>query len=465
MRPAASHPYTIYEYALSGSRTILAVVPVICTFWVECFIAICLPVVRAVFRIAFRPHALIATIHSVFAMNRETIKTYRHVRDVPQLTEEEVQRLAPVEAEYAFRANSYYLGLIDWTNPDDPLRRLVIPSAEELCQQGHLDASREADYTVARGLQHKYRDTVLMLVTETCDSYCRYCFRKRLTMRRNDEGTIDPEEALEYIRNHTEIRNVLLTGGDPLILATNKLERIFNALNKMSHVRAIRVGTKVVSFRPQRISQDRALLKMFQRYSTPDRRIYIMAHFSHPNELSMEAHEAIRLLKKSGCEIMNQCPIIRGVNDNAESLERLLTELMAMGVHPYYLFIGRPTLGNRTFAVPITQAWSILQEAVRPLPGLARTVRLAMSHHSGKLEVTGVDRDFIHLYYHRAADPANHGRHLICERDDLAIWFDDLTEVVPRSRVDRRRDIFRPRTWRSLQRFEFPRGSETGREN
>ncbi len=365
-------------------------------------------------------------------MNSRPIRTYRHVRDVPQLSEAEVERLSAVEAKYAFRANSYYLNLIDWDNPEDPLRRLILPTMSELNMEGDLDASRETDYTVARGLQHKYSDTALMLVAETCDSYCRYCFRKRLTMRRSDEIAVDPTEALTYIREHQEVRNVLLTGGDPLTLATGKLERILAALSEMEHLKGIRIGSKILAFRPQRVLDDPSLLEMLRRHSRPDRRLYLIAHFTHPHELTVEAREAVRLVKQAGCEIMNQTPLIRGVNDRSDILQELLLQLTAAGVHPYYLFVGRPTRGNRTFLVPIVEAWQILMEASNGLPGLARTVRLAMSHHTGKLEITGVDHDFIYLRYHRAADPHNRGRHLVCQRDDRAVWLDELHEVHPR---------------------------------
>ncbi|MFH0883220.1 MAG: KamA family radical SAM protein [bacterium] len=397
----------------------------------------------------------------------QPIRTYRHVRDVPQLTDAEVRKLSVIEEKFAFRANSYYLSLIDWNDPNDPLRKLVIPTMSELNQEGDLDASREADYTVARGLQHKYSDTALMLVAETCDSYCRYCFRKRLTMRRSDEIAMDPTDALAYIREHGEIQNVLLTGGDPLTLATGRLKRILAELSEMEHVRAVRIGTRIPAFRPQRILDDPALIDLLRNYSHPDRRIYIMAHFSHPRELTTKARRAIRQIKETGCEIMNQCPIIRGVNDNGTVLHELFMNLMASGVHPYYLFINRPTRGNQSFSLPIVEVWRILMEAIHSLPGLASTVRLVLSHHTGKLEVTGVDHDFIHLRYHRAAHPINHGRHLICQRNDLAVWFDELQEVHPHPSHRDRHDPTRTLMTRIPMRLDRPfhHTKQNSREN
>ena len=406
---------------------------------------------------------MIWRLHVDFA----TIRTYRHVRDVPQLSKEEAEDLSAVEEHYAFRTNSYYLNLIDWSDTEDPLRRLVIPNRSELNVTGDLDASQEANYTVARGLQHKYSDTALMLVAETCDSYCRYCFRKRLTMRKSNEVAVDPSEALTYIRDHREIRNVLLTGGDPLTLATNKLARILDALAEMDHLRAIRIGSKVPAFRPQRILEDPKLIELLAKHSRSGQQIYIMAHFTHPRELTAEAKQAIGLVRKTGCEVMNQCPIIRGINDSASLLHELYLELMSVGARPYYLFINRPTKGNSTFAVPIVEAWRILSVAMENLPGLASTVRLVMSHHTGKMEITGVDHDFIHLRYHRAAHRVDHRRHLICQRNDRAVWFDELLEVHPQWIHRERQEQGRSLAVRIPLRLDRPmhRGDPNSREN
>lgn len=352
---------------------------------------------------------------------------YRHLKDVPQLTDEEVQALSNVETEYAFRVNDYYLGLVDWDNPEDPLRKLVIPQVAELDDWGELDASREADYTVARGTQHKYPHTALLLVAETCDSYCRYCFRKRLTMRKSDEIAVDVREGIEYIAAHPEITNVLLTGGDPMTLATGRLEKIIGSLREIEHVNIIRIGTKVLAFNPFRFLEDQRLLEMLDRYSTPEKRIYIMSHFSHPREITEPAVKAVNELLTRGVIITNQCPLIHGVNDDSDTLARLYRKLSSIGVPPYYLFQGRPTRGNAIFEVPIVQAWKMFQEALTQVSGLGRRARLAMSHHTGKIEIMGVDERHIFLRYHRAADPADNGRILVCERDDLAVWLDDLT--------------------------------------
>ena len=140
--------------------------------------------------------------------------------------------------------------------------------------------------TVTRGVQHKYTDTVLLLCSEVCGAYCRYCFRKRLFMDENDEVTTDVSEGLRYIADHPEVTNVLLTGGDPLLMSTRRLVEIFEALRAIPHVRIIRLGSKMPAFDPYRVLDDPKLQAAFRTYSTPQQRIYLMAHFDHPRELT-----------------------------------------------------------------------------------------------------------------------------------------------------------------------------------
>ena len=153
------------------------------------------------------------------------VRYITNIDKLTQLSEEDRAKLKKVAEAYAFRANDYYLGLINWVDPADPIRQLIIPRVEELGDWGQLDASNEAANTVARGVQHKYPDTVLLLCNEVCGAYCRYCFRKRLFMNDNDEATHDVSDGIRYIAEHPEVTNVLLTGGDPLLMSTRRLDR------------------------------------------------------------------------------------------------------------------------------------------------------------------------------------------------------------------------------------------------
>lgn len=356
----------------------------------------------------------------------------RYVRDVSRLEKvpphmrEVMQRVAQ---RYVFRANNYYLDLIDWSDPDDPIRRLVVPDERELLDWGQLDASNEQAVTVARGVQHKYPRTVLLLVNEICGAYCRYCFRKRLFIDGNDETSLDISDGLAYIRSHPEVTNVLLTGGDPLIMSTRRILEIIGQLREIEHVQIIRIGSKMPAFNPWRILDDPGLLEGLARFSTPEKRVYLMAHFDHPRELTEAAMKGIDALVHAGVICVNQCPIIGGINDDPDVLAELFRKLSFIGCPQYYLFQGRPTAGNEPYEIPIVKGYFTFEAAKRRVSGLAKRVRFAMSHATGKIEIVGVDDSHIYLRYHRAKYPVDEGRFMVFHRDDEAYWLDQLVPV------------------------------------
>ena len=368
---------------------------------------------------------------STAAGGAKRVKYVRKLDKIEQLSAEERDRLAPVTDRYVFRANDYYLGLIDWDDPADPIRQLIIPREEELTEWGKLDASNEEAVTVARGVQHKYTDTVLLLCNEVCGAYCRYCFRKRLFMDENDEATNDVSEGLRYIAEHPEVTNVLLTGGDPLLMSTRRLVEIFEALRAIPHVQIIRLGSKMPAFDPYRVLRDPDLQAAFRKYSTPTKRIYLMAHFDHPRELTDLAVEGIDTCIRNGVICVNQCPLIRGINDDPRVLAEMYAKLSHIGCPPYYLFQGRPTAGNEPYEVPLVQGWSIFQQALTRGSGLARRARYCMSHETGKVEVLGIDDEHVYLRYHQAKFPGDLGRFFVRRRNDQAYWLDQL-EVLDR---------------------------------
>lgn len=348
---------------------------------------------------------------------------------VPELTESERRQLGPVSEKFVFRTNEYYQSLIDWDDPGDPIRRIIMPQAAELQDWGRLDASDEARYTVVLGLEHKYSDTALLLVNDVCGGYCRFCFRKRLFMNDNDETVRDVTEGLKYIAAHKEITNVLLTGGDPLILSTRKLEGIIKRVREIDHVHIIRIGTKMPAFNPYRILDDPALPEMIRRYTSVDRKIYIMAHFNHPRELTRVALEGLNVLREAGAILVNQTPMIKGVNDDARVLTDLFRKLSFTGVPPYYVFQCRPTLGNRSYAVPLEAAFEIFERARSRCSGLAKRARFVMSHASGKIEMVGISESRVFFRYHRAADPGRSQRMMVYPRNPRAYWFDHYLKV------------------------------------
>ncbi len=356
---------------------------------------------------------------------RRRVHYVTQIRQVDGLSAAEQERLLPVAEKFAFRTNDYFLSLIDWDDPDDPIRRTVIPDVEELAEFGTSDASDEAAYTVVNGLEHKYHDTALVLVNRVCGSYCRYCFRKRLFAPSSEEVASDFTEPLAYIAAHPEINNVLLSGGDPLTLSTRRLEELIHRLREIDHVRIIRIGTKMPAFNPFRILDDPPLVEMLARNSSRERKIFLVAHFNHPRELTDVALQGLECVQKAGIATVSQTPIIHGINDDPEVIARLLSRLSYNGVPPYYLFICRPTAGNRAFVVPVEECLGLFERARRELSGLAKQVRLCMSHRTGKIEVVGRVGDRIAFRYHRAVHEADRDRILLVESRPEAYWLDD----------------------------------------
>lgn len=357
----------------------------------------------------------------------------RHLTNVEQidrLSGDEKSVLADVAQRFVFRSNDYYLSLIDWDDPNDPIRRAIVPDPQELDGGGRLDPSNETAYTIMPGLEHKYNYTVLLLVSDVCEGICRYCFRKRVFMGSQTERLRDIPAAMKYIQGQKQVTNVLLTGGDPLALKTAKLADIIGQLREIEHVQIVRIGSRMPAFNPHRIIHDPGLLEMIRRYSTAHKKIYIMTHFIHPRELTDAAVEAITLLQKAGAITANQAPLLRGINDDPEVLAELLRKLSFVGNAPYYIFQCRPAVGNRMYTVPIEEGYEIVEQAKARVSGLAKRVRYAMSHSSGKIEILGKTAGRVYLKYHRAADDNDNGRILAFQSNPDARWLDDYEEAA-----------------------------------
>jgi len=356
---------------------------------------------------------------------------------VPGLSIEEKKELQEVVKKFEFRTNDYYLSLIDWEDADDPIRRISIPSLAELEVWGKLDASNEKKYIKVRGLEHKYKDTVVILTTNVCAMYCRFCFRKRLFINKGEEIALDISQDLEYVRNHPEVNNVLLTGGDPLILSTSKLEKILKELSEIPHVKIVRIGSKIPASNPYRILEDKHLLDIFNWFnSSTGKKLYLMTHFNHPKEITDVSKKAIFEVQKTGTITYNQTPILKGINDNADTIKTLIEELSFIGVVPYYLFQCRPVVGNKMFSTPIEDTIDIVEKARSQVSGLAAKVRYVMSHESGKIEILGKTEEHIFFRYHRAAEEENAGKFMVFKRNPEAHWFDDYTELVAEYKVN-----------------------------
>ncbi|MCK9579938.1 MAG: KamA family radical SAM protein [Methanoregula sp.] len=369
-------------------------------------------------------------------MNPKYITSISELDNLVGLAPKEREMMETVTDLFPFRSNEYYLSLIDWKDRHDPIRKIVIPDSRELTTGGSADPSCEKDYTKQPGLQHKYDQTGLLLLTDVCGGICRFCFRKRLFMSCEREAVKDVADNIEYIRKHTEITNVLLTGGDPLTLETRRLEAILRELREIPHVNIIRIGSKMLAYNPYRIINDPDLLTTLSRYSTPEKRIYLMAHFNHPRELTPVSIQAAEALRHAGVVVVNQTPILNGINNNPETLTALFRKVSFAGISPYYVFQCRPTTGNQIFQVPVEQSYEIIQKSWQTCSGLAKRARFIMSHATGKIEVVGKTTKHVFMRYHQAADSVNIGKFMVFRANPVARWFDDydkaLTDFEPK---------------------------------
>jgi len=357
--------------------------------------------------------------------------TVEQLKQHIDLDAEEAKRVEKIAAIHPMRVSEYYLSLIDKSDGNDPIRKMSIPWVEELDESGDYDTSGESENTKIPGLQHKYEQTALVLTTNECATYCRFCFRKRLVGLPNREVVQDFGECVRYIRSHPEINNVLLSGGDPLTLPTSRIKVFLESLSDIPHLEFIRIGTRVPATFPDRILGDEALLNLLTRHSVKRRRIYVVAHFNHPREITEKSAGAVDALLRSNVVVNNQTVLLKGVNDNPNTLARLQSRLAGIGVTPYYVFQCRPVKRvKRHFQVPLYEGHEIVEGAKQLLSGPAKRFRYVMSHKTGKIEIVGVMGDEIYLRYHQAKDPRNAGRFFKRKLNETAGWLDELGQFT-----------------------------------
>ncbi|MEO2083465.1 MAG: KamA family radical SAM protein [Desulfurobacteriaceae bacterium] len=351
-----------------------------------------------------------------------------------EISGEEKKNLKKVIEKHPMFIPDYYASLINWSDPNDPVKQIIFPSLDELDLSGSYDTSGEKENTVLTGLQHKYRETALLLVTNRCAGYCRHCFRKRMVGIPTNETVKLFDRAVEYIKEHPEITNVLISGGDPLVLPTDVIEYFLSELSKIEHLKFIRFGSRVPVFYPMRIYEDSKLLEVFSRYSRPERRVYLVTHFNHPREVTPEARKAVDSLIRSGVPVSNQTVLLKGVNDDPDVLATLMKEITSAGVIPYYVFQCRPVKRVKThFQVSLKRGYEIVEGAKQRLDGHAKRFRYIMSHKTGKIEIVGIIGNEIYLKYHQAKNPKKVGKLFKRLLTPDAGWFDDLKPVEERA--------------------------------
>ncbi|WP_438270275.1 KamA family radical SAM protein [Rhizobium mongolense] len=310
----------------------------------------------------------------------------------------------------------------------DQLKLIVEPSFEELESPGALDTSGEHDNTVVPGFQHKYAQTGLLLATERCASYCRYCFRKRIVGKDSDEIATDLGEIARYIGDHPEMTNVLVSGGDPFVLSTGRLQEILNYVLPFPHLSSIRFGTKMLAYGPRRF-EDPALGALFQRIHEARKAAVIVTHFDHIGEISVDAELKIRSLRARGVQFFNQSVLLAKVNDDPEILAATFAKCHQIGIRPYYLFQGRPVKGASHFQVPLRRGLEIAHGINQRLSGIEKTFRYIMSHYTGKIEILDLGADGrVYMRYHQNKDPEKVGKFFSRQYVEGACWFDDLAE-------------------------------------
>lgn len=296
------------------------------------------------------------------------ITTAEEVASYLGMTEERKAQVEKCLSSFRMAITPYYASLINPNDPNDPIAKIAVPSIEETlpCPSDMADPLCEERDSPVPHIVHRYPDRVLFLVTLRCSTYCRYCTRRRVVGE--DDRVICESElkaALKYISEHTEIRDVLISGGDPLVMGTEKLEHIIASLRAIPHVDIIRIGTRVPVVLPMRITDE--LLAMLKKYQP----IWINTHFSHPHEITPQSQRACEAIVDAGIPLGNQSVLLRGINDSAEIMRELLLKLVHMRVRPYYLYQCDLSQGIGHFRTTVEAGIEIMHKLTGNISGYA----------------------------------------------------------------------------------------------
>ena len=405
--------------------------------------------------------------------------TNKNIDRVPQfkaLTLEQRAAVAAVSKVLPFRVNNYVVEeLIDWDNiPYDPMFQLTFPQegmlkehdfkriqeslvrnappeeVDEMVRDirfgmnphpaGQMDLNVPVmDGQPQAGIQHKYRETVLFFPSQgqTCHAYCTYCFRWAQFVGMDELKFANSEIAslVRYLSEHPEVRDVLFTGGDPMIMRTRVLRRYVEPLLKIDTLRSIRIGSRALAWWPYRFTTDPDaddLLRLFEEVKAAGKHLAFMAHYSLPRELQTPVSEvAVKRIQSTGATIRAQAPLIRNVNDNADVWASMWQRQVDLGIIPYYMFVERDTGPKQYFEVPLYRTFDIFTRAVRRVSGLGRTVRgPSMSCTPGKVLIDGIveldgQRVFV-LKFLQGRKPHWTNRVFFAKYDESASWIDDL---------------------------------------
>ena len=290
---------------------------------------------------------------------RHRVTTLEQMKEIIDLTPEEIEGIKHSKGRLALAVTPYFASLMDSVNPNCPIRRQAIPRIEEchLSKNDMVDPCGEDKDSPVPGLVHRYPDRVLLLVTDQCAVYCRYCTRRRLVG--SNERSITPgnfEEVLRYLKSHRKIRDVLLSGGDPLLLENERLEEILSRLRVLPHIELLRIGTRVPVTLPQRVTS--GLVRMLKKYHP----LMVSIHFTHPKEITDAVRKACNELADGGIPLGSQTVLLKGINDKPYIMKRLVHELLKIRVRPYYIYQCDLATGTEHFRTSVATGIQILEK-------------------------------------------------------------------------------------------------------
>lgn len=292
---------------------------------------------------------------------RNRVETVEELKKIIRITPEEEEGIRKCLQSLRMAITPYYLSLIDLDDPNDPIRRQAIPTASELYQSPAdlLDPLHEDTDSPVKGLTHRYPDRVLFLVTDMCSMYCRHCTRRRFAGQTDQAVPLDQiDKCIDYVREHPEVRDVLISGGDPLVNPDDRLEYVIAKLREIPHVEIVRIGSRTPVVMPQRITPE--LCNMLKKYHP----IWLNTHFNHPKEVTEESKRACEMLADAGVPLGNQSVLLAGVNDCVYTMKKLMHELVKIRVRPYYIYQCDLSMGLEHFRTPVSKGIEII-EALR----------------------------------------------------------------------------------------------------
>jgi len=315
--------------------------------------------------------------------SQNALRSVRQLRNLLPFTPEELEAIGALEGQYKLAIPPYYFSLINPDDPNDPIRLQSVTSPLEMQNPSGYeleDPLEEEKDSPVPGLTHRYPDRALLVTTHVCTMYCRFCTRKRATMVRGGWDAIsrNDERMIEYVRDHREIRDVIVSGGDPLTLPVTKLRFFLDNLAAIRHVDVIRIGTRVPVTLPQKLF-DAELVKLLSSAE----KVWIQTHFNHPREITPEAARACKALLRAGMPVNNHTVLLKGVNDSLETMRSLMRALLRIKVRPYYLFHCDPVIGAGHFRTSVWKGLEIMEGLRGHMSGLGIPTYVVDCPHGG----------------------------------------------------------------------------------